>query len=68
MSRKARRLLAEHPEVATADISTACVVGEVVGVDEMLGHDPALLNRKGGVLQWQPLLDRLACNRDSANV
>jgi hypothetical protein len=29
MAEEARRLLAEHPEIAAADVYTACTVGEI---------------------------------------
>jgi Ankyrin repeats (many copies) len=53
---KARRMLAEHPELASASIDTAAAVGDVAVVRRMIDEDPALVNRKGGPLHWEPLL------------
>jgi len=56
MAEEARRLLAEHPEIAAADLYTACTVGEVGIVRDMLARSPSLVNKKGGALHWEPLL------------
>jgi ankyrin repeat protein len=53
---KARRLLAEHPELAWTSIYTAAAVGDVTAVRAALDRDPRVLNAKGGPLQWEPLL------------
>ncbi len=53
---KARRLLADHPELATADLYCAAAAGDVAAVDAALERDPALVNVKGGPLGWEPLL------------
>ena len=49
-------MLAEYPELATADLYAACTVGEVNTVRDILERDPTVVNQKGGVLAWQPLL------------
>lgn len=56
MAEEARRMLAEHPELATADLYTACTVGEVEAVGEIVARHPGRLNRKDGTLHWEPLL------------
>ena len=53
---KARRMLAEEPELAHTNLYVAAAVGEIVAVGAMLDHDRTLLNRKGGPLNWEPLL------------
>lgn len=56
MAEEACRLLAEHPEIAAADVYTACTVGEISAVRDMLACDPTLVDKKGGALRWEPLL------------
>ncbi|MFI5007737.1 MAG: TIGR02206 family membrane protein [Solirubrobacterales bacterium] len=53
---KARRLLAEHPDLARADIYAAATVGDVAATRAMLAKDPSVANAKGGPLGWEPLL------------
>ncbi len=53
---RARRLLADHPEIARASIYTAAAAGDVTEVGAILDRRPALLNVKGGPLHWEPLL------------
>ena len=53
---RARLLLAEHPELSSADIYAAAAAGDVAAVNAMLARDPALVNVRGGCLGWQPLL------------
>jgi ankyrin repeat protein len=53
---RARRLLADHPEISAASIYAAAAAGDVVEVRVMLDREPRLLNAKGGPLQWEPLL------------
>jgi ankyrin repeat protein len=52
MAGEARRMLAEHPELGSADLYTACTAG----VRAILSREPALLNKRGGALHWEPLL------------
>jgi ankyrin repeat protein len=54
--RRAERIRAAHPEVATANIHTAAVCGERELVRTLLDRDPALVARRGGPQQWEPLL------------
>lgn len=56
MAEQARRLLAEHPEIAGKDLYTACTVGEIGVVRDALARFPSLVNKKGGTLHWEPLL------------
>jgi ankyrin repeat protein len=53
---KAERLLREHPGLASATIYSAAAAGDVAAVRDALDQDPALINVKGGPLNWQPLL------------
>ena len=53
---KARRLLAEHPELARANVYAAATVGDVPAARAILAREPALANAKGGPLGWEPLL------------
>ena len=53
---KARRLLGQHPELATMSISAAAAAGHVDAVRDMLEENPSLLNKKAGPLGWEPLL------------
>ena len=53
---KAQRLLDENPALSSVDIHAAAAAGEVAVVRSMLDRDPALVNRRGGVLRWEPLL------------
>jgi ankyrin repeat protein len=54
--RRAERILARHPEIATADIHTAVVCGELDHVSALLAADPTLVTKAGGPQQWPPLL------------
>jgi len=56
MAEEARRMLAEHPELARDDFYAACAVGNLEAVGGMLTHDPSLANKTGGALHWEPLL------------
>jgi hypothetical protein len=53
---KARRLLAEHPELAGANIYSAAAVGDVSAARAILERDRALVNTRGGPFRWEPLL------------
>ncbi|MDQ3579727.1 MAG: ankyrin repeat domain-containing protein [Actinomycetota bacterium] len=50
----ARRLLAVHPDIATANIYTAAVVGDIAAARELL--TPGKANEPGGPFAWEPLL------------
>jgi len=52
----AMRLLRKHPHIATANIYTAVVCGEAATVERLLAHNPNLVNQKGGVRGWEPIL------------
>ena len=52
----AMRLLAAHPEIATANLYTAIVCGEIDEVDRRLAADPGLAAARGGFRDWEPLL------------
>lgn len=53
---QARDLLAEHPEISRTSLHAAAAVGDVPAARELLAREPALVNRKGGPLGWEPLL------------
>lgn len=53
---KARRLLADHPELARAGIHAAATAGDVAAARAMIARDPALVNAKVDPLGWEPLL------------
>ncbi len=53
---KAVRMLAENPEIATVNVYTAAATGDVAAVRRMIEGEPALVNKKGGPLRWEPLL------------
>jgi hypothetical protein len=52
----ARFTLADEPDLAGTNIYTAAAAGDVATVGAMLHRDRALLNRKGGPFNWEPLL------------
>lgn len=53
---RARVLLAEHPELATATIHTMAAVGEVSAARALLDADPRQARVEGGPHRWEPLL------------
>lgn len=53
---QARAILADHPEVATANIYTSAATGEYEQVSVLLRSDPSLARRLGGPFQWEPLM------------
>src|SRR5207237_723331 len=55
-SGRANRLLALYPNVASATLQTALVLGDVASVEARLRGDPALATRPGGAQNWEPLL------------
>jgi len=53
---KARDLLALRPALAGANFYCACVTGEAETVRHLLAGEPELARRKGGPLDWEPIL------------
>ena len=53
---RAREMLREHPELATASIHTIAAVGDVGAARELLAHEGAAASREGGPHRWEPLL------------
>jgi ankyrin repeat protein len=53
---RARRILADYPEIASASIYTVAAIGDVAALRAMLDQEAKLLNAKGGPLHWEPLL------------
>ena len=53
---RAGSLLEAHPELATATIHVAGMLGEVEAVAAFLDRDPAAAKQPGGPRNWDPLL------------
>ena len=64
---KARRMLADRPELARADVYTAAAAGDVEAVREAIDRDPALVRAKSGPLHWEPLLYASYSRMDSTD-
>jgi ankyrin repeat protein len=54
--RRAERILVRYPDVARANLFTACVAGQLELVKAILSRDPGAASRKGGPQSWEPLL------------
>lgn len=52
---RARALLAEHPEIAGANIYTAAILGDDERIRHAVAADPASAVTKGGPRDWDPL-------------
>jgi uncharacterized protein len=52
----AARILAKWPEIATANIYAAAATGNLAAIQRYLSADPTAATRKGGPLDWEPLL------------
>lgn len=52
----ARRILARSPDIGDFDLYTAVATGNLAEVERSLAADPAAATRKGGPLDWEPLL------------
>lgn len=52
----ARQMMAAHPELASATIHTAAVVGDIATARSLLAADKRLANYQGGPHGWPPLL------------
>ncbi|HVH68106.1 MAG TPA: ankyrin repeat domain-containing protein [Gemmatimonadales bacterium] len=52
---RAERILALHPKIAAANLSTALVLGDASGVAARLEKDPSLATKLGGPRGWQPI-------------
>ena len=55
-ARRAKEMLAGHPEIAGAGLYPALVLGDVSRVEKALAEMPDLATRKGGSREWHPLL------------
>lgn len=53
---RARALLAERPELATAGLDCALVLGDTAAVQDALRRDPELIRQPVGARGWVPLL------------
>ena len=54
--RAAQRILAQHPGIASHDIYTAIVSGNIDEVRRILHDDPAAAGKAGGARGWTPML------------
>jgi ankyrin repeat protein len=52
----AARILARWPEIATANIYAAAAIADRTEIERCLATDPDAATRKGGPLDWEPLL------------
>ena len=52
----ASRILARWPDIRAENLYTAVATGNLEEVQRRLAADPAAANRKGGPLNWEPLL------------
>ena len=52
----AARILARWPEIGADNLYTAAATGNLAEVERRLAADPAAATRKGGPLDWEPLL------------
>ncbi len=64
-NRDADRLLATHPEIATANLVTAVVSGETARVHALLAETPGAASAIGGPRSWPPLLYLTAARLES---
>ena len=55
-SGRANRLLTLYPDLASATLQTALVLGDAALVEARLREDPALATAAGGPQNWEPLL------------
>ena len=53
---RAERLLALHPDIATANFHTALLLGDASAAERHLAANPALATQRGGPRDWEPLL------------
>jgi ankyrin repeat protein len=51
----ARRVLAQHPDIAGATIHAAAATASVADVERLLQAEPAAARRQGGPHRWEPL-------------
>ena len=52
----AMRLLEKHPDIASANIYSAVVCGNLTHIERLLANQPLLADRKGGIRNWEPIL------------
>jgi Ankyrin repeats (3 copies) len=52
---RARRMLAEHPDLVTRNIWAAGAAGDEAALTRLLAEDPGLARRRGGPYRWSPL-------------
>jgi hypothetical protein len=64
---RARALLTEHPELASATIHTAAAVGDVAAAQALLAGGPAQARAEGGPYRWEPLLYLVYSRIDSTH-
>ncbi|MEP7089387.1 MAG: ankyrin repeat domain-containing protein [Nocardioidaceae bacterium] len=54
--RRAERLLAERPELATANVWTMAACGRACDLADLLADEPDLVHSEGGPHRWAPLV------------
>ena len=54
--RQAQGLLDENPQIRSASIYTAAAIGDADKVSKWLDDYPQLLNQRGGIFNWEPLM------------
>jgi len=52
---RAERLLALHPGIARANLTTQLLLGDAAAVEERITGDPAIATARGGPRDWAPL-------------
>ena len=53
---QAHQMLQDQPDLASQNIHTASAAGNVKLVEQFLDDDPDLLNQRGGISDWEPLM------------
>lgn len=53
---RARQMLIEHPELASAEVFTAAACGDAKALERLLAATPGAVDRRGGPHDWPPLL------------
>jgi ankyrin repeat protein len=53
---KARRLLAEHPEIIRDSVHAAAAAADTAALRRILAADPGAARREGGPFRWPPLM------------
>jgi ankyrin repeat protein len=65
---RANEMLARHPEIITAGLYPALVLGDTRAVELAIGRSPAIVKTKGGPLDREPLLYVCLSRMDDAKL